>query len=75
LFLPGRLVKKLVLVVPLSQKSLKDVWSLAQAKGLLSLIYHDPVLEVRFMRAAVGTTRILPIRDDQQKIEQASPTR
>ena len=30
--------------------------------GLPSLIYHEPVLEVRFMGGAVGTTRILTIR-------------
>jgi hypothetical protein len=29
-------------------KGYKDAWSLAQAKGLPSLIYHEPVLEVRF---------------------------
>jgi hypothetical protein len=40
----------------------KDVCGLAQAKGLPSLIYHEPVLEVRFMRGAAGTTRILTIR-------------
>jgi hypothetical protein len=40
----------------------KDVRGLAQAKGLPSLIYHEPVLEVRFMRGAAGTTRILTIR-------------
>jgi hypothetical protein len=34
----------------------------AQAKGLPSLIYHEPVLEVRLMRGAAGTTRILTIR-------------
>jgi hypothetical protein len=30
--------------------------------GLPSLIYHEPVHEVRFMRGAAGTTRILTIR-------------
>src|SRR5205085_9196788 len=40
----------------------KDVCDLAQAKGLPSMIYHELVLEVRFMRAAAGTTRILTIR-------------
>jgi len=30
----------------------KDVCGLAQAKGLPSLIYHEPVLEVRFMRGS-----------------------
>jgi hypothetical protein len=40
----------------------KDAWSLAQAKGLPSLIYHEPVLEVRFVRGAAGTMRILTIR-------------
>jgi hypothetical protein len=33
-----------------SHISIKDVCGLAQAKGLASLIYHEPVLEVRFMR-------------------------
>jgi hypothetical protein len=28
----------------------KDACSLAQAKGLPGLIYHEPVFEVRFMR-------------------------
>jgi hypothetical protein len=41
----------------------KDEWSLAQAKGLPSLIYHEPVLEVRFVRGAAGTMRILTIRE------------
>jgi hypothetical protein len=36
------------------------VWP--KQKGLPSLIYHEPVLEVRFMRGAAGTTRILTIR-------------
>ena len=40
----------------------KDVCGLAQAKGLPSLIYHEAVLEVRFMRGAAGTKRILTIR-------------
>jgi len=40
----------------------KDAWSLAQAKGQPSLIYHEPVLEVRFVRGAAGTMRILTIR-------------
>jgi Pentapeptide repeats (8 copies) len=39
----------------------RDACSLAQAKALPSLIYHEPVLEVRFMRGAAGTTRILTI--------------
>jgi hypothetical protein len=30
--------------------------------GLPSLIYHEPVLEVRFVRGAAGTMRILTIR-------------
>jgi predicted Zn-dependent protease len=41
----------------------KDAWSLAQAKGLPSLIYDERVLEVRFVRGAAGTMRILTIRD------------
>jgi hypothetical protein len=32
----------------------KDACSLAQAKGLPSLIYHEPMLEVRFVRGAAG---------------------
>ena len=40
----------------------KDACRLARGKGLPSLIYHEPVLEVRFMRGAAGTTRILTIR-------------
>ncbi len=42
----------------------KDVCGLAQARGLPSLIYREPVLEVRFMCAAAGTTRILTIEVD-----------
>jgi hypothetical protein len=41
----------------------KDACGLAQAKGLPSLIYHEPAIEVKFMRGAVGTTRILTIRE------------
>jgi hypothetical protein len=41
----------------------KDACRLAQAKGLARLIYHEAALEVRFMRRAAGTTRILTIRD------------
>jgi hypothetical protein len=40
----------------------KDACRLARGKGLPSLIYHKPVLEVRFMRGAARTTRILTIR-------------
>jgi hypothetical protein len=36
---------------------------LAQAKGLPSLIYHEPMLEVRFMRGVAGTARIFTIRE------------
>jgi hypothetical protein len=36
------------------------VWP--KQKGLPSLIYHEPVLEVKFMCGAAGTTRILTIR-------------
>jgi hypothetical protein len=39
----------------------KDACGLAQAKGLPSLIYHEPAIEVKFMRGAAGTTRILTI--------------
>ena len=41
---------------------IKDACCLARGMGLPSLIYHEPVLEVRFMRGAAGTTRILTIR-------------
>jgi hypothetical protein len=34
----------------------------AQAKGLPSMIYHEPAIEVKFMRGAAGTARILTIR-------------
>jgi hypothetical protein len=37
----------------------KDACSLAQAKGLPSLIYHEPALEVRFVRRAACTTSYL----------------
>ena len=40
----------------------KDACSLAQAKGLPSLIYHEPALEARFVRGAAGTTSFLTIR-------------
>jgi hypothetical protein len=40
---------------------IKDASGLAQAKGLPSLIYHEPAIEVKFMRWATGT-RILTIR-------------
>ena len=43
---------------------IKDASGLAQAKGLPSLIYHEPAIEVKFMRGAAGTTRILTIRQD-----------
>jgi hypothetical protein len=43
----------------------KDACSLAQAKGLPSLIYHEPVLEVRFMRRSAGRTSNLTIRDEK----------
>ena len=40
----------------------KDACGPARAKGLPSLIYHEPAIEVKFMRGAAGTTRILTIR-------------
>jgi Group II intron, maturase-specific domain len=40
----------------------KDACRLAQAKGLPSLIYHEPVLEVRFVRGAAGPTSFLTKR-------------
>jgi hypothetical protein len=41
----------------------KDACRLAQAKGLARLIYHEPALEVRFVRKAMGTTSFLTIRE------------
>ena len=41
----------------------KDACSLAQAKGLARVIYHEPALEVRFVRKAMGTTSFLTIRN------------
>jgi hypothetical protein len=38
----------------------KDAYGLAQAKGLTSLIYYEPAIEVRFMRGAAGTTSFSP---------------
>jgi hypothetical protein len=43
----------------------EDACSLAQAKGLPSLIYHYPALGVRFVRGAAGTTSFLTIRDEK----------
>jgi hypothetical protein len=40
---------------------MRGVWP--KQRGLPSLIYHEPVLEVRFVRGAAGTMRILTIRD------------
>jgi hypothetical protein len=40
----------------------KDACRLAQAKRLARLIYHEPALEVRFVRKAMGTTSFLTIR-------------
>src|SRR2546427_4308510 len=37
----------------------KDGCSLAQAKGLPSLVYHWPAFGVRFVRGAAGTTSFL----------------
>jgi hypothetical protein len=36
---------------------------LAQANGLARLIYHEPALELRFVRGAAGTTSFLTIRE------------
>src|SRR4029077_3878996 len=41
----------------------KDACSLTQAKGLPSLIYHYPELDVMFVRWAAGTTSVLTIRE------------
>jgi hypothetical protein len=43
----------------------KDACSLAQAKGLPSVIYHEPAIEVRFVRGAAGTTSFLTKRENQ----------
>jgi hypothetical protein len=43
----------------------KDACRLAQAKGLARQIYHEPALEVRFVRKAMGTTSFLTIRADR----------
>jgi hypothetical protein len=40
-----------------------DACSLAQTKGLSTLIYHKPALEVRFVRGAAGTTSFFTIRE------------
>ena len=40
----------------------KDVCGLAQAKGLPTLIYHEPALEVRFVHRAAGPTSFLTKR-------------
>jgi hypothetical protein len=42
--------------------SYKDACSLAQAKGLPSLIYHQSALEARFVHGAAGTTSFLTMR-------------
>jgi hypothetical protein len=52
---------------------IKDASGLAQAKGLPSLIYHEPAIEVKFMRWATGTTRILTIRASERVIGAAGP--
>jgi len=54
------------MVLPDISHLYKDACSLAQGKGLASLIYHEPVFEVRFMRGAAGTTRILTIRGNER---------
>jgi hypothetical protein len=41
----------------------KDACSLAQAKGLPSLAYHEPALEVWIVSRAAGTTSFLTIRE------------
>jgi hypothetical protein len=45
----------------------KDICGLAQAKGLPSLIYHEPALEVRFVRGVAGPTSFLTKRDEVRK--------
>jgi hypothetical protein len=55
----------------------KDACRLAQAKGLARLIYHEPALEVRFVRKAMGETSFLTIRDfnppEQRTAQHALP--
>jgi hypothetical protein len=41
---------------------IKDACGLAQAKGLPSLIHHEPAIEVRFVRGAAGPTSFLTKR-------------
>jgi hypothetical protein len=48
----------------------KDACSLAQAKGLPSLIYHEPMLEVRFVRGAAGPTSFLTKRERSRSYPQ-----
>jgi hypothetical protein len=43
-------------------RRMRAVWRKPK-KGLPSLIYHEPALEVRFVRRAAGTTSYLTIRD------------
>jgi hypothetical protein len=53
----------------------KDACSLAQAKGLPSLIYHEPVLEVRFVRGAAGPTSFLTKRERSRSYPQGLQAR
>jgi len=44
------------------QSHIQDACRLTQAKGLARQIYHEPALEVRFVRKAMGTTSFLTRR-------------
>jgi len=56
----------------------KDAWSLAQTKSLPSLIYHEPAIEVRFVRGSAGRTRILTLWElfefEQKNAQKVLPT-
>jgi hypothetical protein len=43
------------------QSHIQDSCRLTQAKGLARQIYHEPALEVRFVRKAMGTTSFLTV--------------
>ena len=44
------------------QSHIQDACRLTRAKGLARQIYHEPALEVRFVRKAMGTTILLTRR-------------
>jgi hypothetical protein len=51
---------------------IKDACGLAQAKGLPSLIHHEPAIEVRFVRGAAGPTSFLTKRDRRLTLYRSS---